>query len=321
MTWLRAAGAALAAALVCATAFALWEDEPLKPRTRPVWLKTELYPFQDRWLEIDGNTVHYVDEGHGQVLLLLHGNPTWSFLYRHLIRELSGSYRCIAIDYPGFGLSTARPGYGFTPREHAQVLEQLVLALDLRDVTLMVQDWGGPIGLGVAGRHPERIHALVIGNSWAWPENGNPKKEGFSSVMGGPVGRFAIRNFDAFVNLLIPLGTTRSLAADEMRAYRGPFPTRASRMPTAIFPREIIASRDYLAEVEAGLPRLKEKPTLIVWGAKEGGFNGQELPRFERLFPHHRTVLLENARHFIQEDEAPRIASEIRALVGRSPLP
>lgn len=315
MTRLRVVGAVLAAALLTLTLVAFQEDPPLTPRTRPTWLTPELYPFQDHWLEIDGHSVHYVDEGRGPVLLFLHGNPTWSFLYRHLIRELSGSYRCVAVDYPGFGLSTARAGYGFTPREQSQVVEKLALALDLKEITLMVQDWGGPIGLGFAGRHPERVRALVMGNTWAWPENGNPKKEGFSSLMGGAFGRFAIRNFNAFVNVLIPLGTVRSLSREEMRAYRGPFPTRVSRMPTAIFPREIIASHDYLAEVEANLPRLAGKPTLIVWGARDGGFGEPERSRLERLFPDHRTVVFANASHFFQEDEPVQIASEIRALV------
>jgi haloalkane dehalogenase len=309
-------GLALGVGALAAAAVALWEDEPLPPRARPGWLSRELYPFEDRWLDIDGHTVHYVDEGRGPVLLLLHGNPTWSFLYRNIIRALSGSYRCIALDYPGFGLSTAKEGYRFTPREHSQVVEKLALALDLRDVTVMVQDWGGPIGLGFAGRHPERVRALVIGNTWAWPVNGDPRFERFSALMGGPVGRFFIRNYNAFVNLLIPLGTARSLGRDEMRGYRGPFPSRDSRAPTAIFPREIIASREYLAEVEANLPRLADKPALIVWGARDQAFRERERARFERLFRRHRTVVLENARHFIQEDEPERIAQEIRSFGG-----
>jgi haloalkane dehalogenase len=147
----------------------------MSPRTRPRWLTRQLYPFEDRWMEIDGHTVHYVDEGRGPVLLLLHGNPTWSFLYRDIIRRLRDSFRCVAVDYPGFGLSTAGAGYGFTPREHSAVLEKLFLALDLRDVTPVVQDWGGPIGLGLAGRQSDRISALVIGNTWAWPADGDPR--------------------------------------------------------------------------------------------------------------------------------------------------
>src|SRR5207302_280108 len=124
--------------------------------------------------------VHYVDEGQGPVVLMLHGNPSWSFLYRKIIRELSTNHRCIAVDYPGFGLSTARAGYGFTPREHSAVVEKWAASLDLKDVTLMVQDWGGPIGLGWAGRNPDRVKALLIGNTWAWPVNGDKGFESFS---------------------------------------------------------------------------------------------------------------------------------------------
>jgi haloalkane dehalogenase len=287
----------------------------VNPPSRPAWLKHELYPFQDRWIDLDGNRVHYLDEGRGPALLLLHGNPTWSFLYRHIVAALADSYRCVAIDYPGFGLSTARQGYGFTPREHSQVVEQLVHALDLGDLAMMVQDWGGPIGLGFAERDPDRVRALVIGNTWAWPLNGKSRFERFSALMGGPIGRTAIRNFNAFVNLIIPVGTARSLRHDEMRAYRGPFSTRASRIPTAIFPRQLMAARAYLADVEANLPKLSRKPALIVWGANDFAFQKPERERFEEAFPDHRTVLLEGARHFIQEDEPGRIASEIRAFV------
>jgi haloalkane dehalogenase len=145
---------------------------------------------------------------------------------------------------------------------------------------------------------------------------GDQRFERFSGLMGGPVGSFFIRNYNVFVNLLIPLGTARSLSSEEMRAYRAPFPSRDSRLPTAVFPREIIASRGYLAEVEAHLPRLADKPALIVWGARDPAFRERERVRFEQLFRRHRTVVLENARHFIQEDEPERIAREIRALGG-----
>jgi haloalkane dehalogenase len=213
--------------------------------------------------------VHYVDEGRGPTLLLLHGNPTWSFLYRHIIMRLAPLFRCVAVDYPGFGLSTAGSGYGFTPREHSLVLERLVLALDLRGVGVMVQDWGGPIGLGFAGRCPERVHSLIICNTWAWPARGSKTLEPFSKIAGGSIGRFLILNFNAFVNLLVPFSISRRLSSAEMRAYRGPFPTRASRLPTYIFPREILHSRDYLAEVESKLARLSSKPVLILWGDRD----------------------------------------------------
>jgi haloalkane dehalogenase len=305
----------LAAGAITAGAVSVYlaADTGVNPRSRPEWL-TPLYPFEDRWFEVDGNTIHYVDEGNGPAVLFVHGNPTWSFLYRNIIRELRTDFRCIAVDYPGFGLSTARDGYGFTPAEHSAVVEKLVLALDLRDLTLMVQDWGGPIGLGLAGRQSDRVSALVIGNTWAWPAQGDVQLERFADLVGGPIGAFFIRYFNAFVNVFIPIGTARTLSTDEMNAYRLPFPNRESRRPVEIFPREITASAPFLAEVEAGLARLSDRPTLIVWGERDLAFQQRHRARFEELFPRHRTVLFANARHFIQEDEPERIATEIRRL-------
>src|SRR5262245_15176294 len=194
--------------------------------SRPPWLDEKLFPFESHVIKIDGNCLHYVDEGSGPTLLLLHGNPTWSFLYRHIIKRLSGRFRCVAVDFPGFGLSVARSGYSFKPREHRAVLEEFVKVLDLRDVGLMVQDWAGPIGLGFAGRNPDRIRALLICNTWAWPAQGSKQLRWFSRVVGSAVARFFILNFNAFVNLVIPFGISRRLTPAEMRAYRGPFPTR-----------------------------------------------------------------------------------------------
>jgi pimeloyl-ACP methyl ester carboxylesterase len=163
----------------------------------------------DHTVEVDGARVHYVDDGAGPTLLLLHGNPTSSFLYRHVIAGLRDRFRCVALDYPGFGRSVAPPGYGFTPREHSRVVERAVDLLGLRDLTLFVQDWGGPIGLGFAGRRPELVRRIVAANTWAWPVNGDLHFEYFSRLMGGSVGRFFILRYNAFVNLLIPAGVKR----------------------------------------------------------------------------------------------------------------
>jgi haloalkane dehalogenase len=179
----------------------------------------ELYPFESHYADIDGARVHCVDEGSGPPLLLLHGNPTWSFLHRDVIRGLRDHFRCIA-PRPS-GLSRAGPGYGYTPAEHAGVLEQLVTRLDLEDVTMMVQDWGGPIG-------------------------------GYLILR---------RNF--FVEKILPGNVKRHKLSDPvMEAYRGPFPTPELRRPLHVFPREILTSRPFLAEVERGLPALAHRPAL-----------------------------------------------------------
>src|SRR2546429_191865 len=173
---------------------------------RPAWVDEALFPFESRFLELGDNVVHYVDEGRGPALLMLHGNPTWSFVYRQVISALSESFRCIALDYPGFGLSTAAPGYGFDPADHAQVVAEFVDHLDLNDITLVAQDWGGPIGLTAVLHRRNRFSRLVLGNTWAWPVNGDLHFEVASRLMGGPIGRLLIERFNFFVNVIIPVG-------------------------------------------------------------------------------------------------------------------
>jgi haloalkane dehalogenase len=278
----------------------------------PYWVPRGSFPFENRFVEVEGQTIHYVDEGSGPTLLLVHGNPTWSFLYREIIKRLNHRFRCVALDYPGFGLSRAAAGFDFLPASHARVVGSFVEALGLTDFSIMCQDWGGPIGLKVAADRAQSVRALIIGNTWAWPIDGDPHFERFSKMMGGPLGRFAIRRFNAFVNVVIPLGVKRKkLEKRVMAAYRKPFPTGKSRMPTAIFPREIRSSRAFLAEVEASLDSLSSKPALIVWGDRDIAFREQERRRFETLFPNHRTVVLHGAGHYIQEDCPEEIADAI----------
>jgi haloalkane dehalogenase len=280
--------------------------------SRPGWVPNELYPFESKFAEIGGARVHYVDEGSGPPLLLLHGNPTWSFLYRDIIKGLRDRYRCIAPDYPGFGLSAAPAGYGFTPLEHAEIVEELVQELDLSGITMMVQDWGGPIGFSVATRNPDRFAAFVIGNTWAWPQS-DRSTQLFSRFMGGRVGGYLILHRNVFVERLIPSGVKRKkLSPEVMNAYRGPFAAVESRRPVHVFPREILASRPFLAQVERGLPALADRPALIVWGDRDVAFREPAMRRWEELFPNHRTVRLEGAAHYIQEEAADEIADAIR---------
>ncbi|MGH8007539.1 MAG: alpha/beta fold hydrolase [Candidatus Binatia bacterium] len=142
---------------------------------RPRWLDESLYPFQSRYLEWPDCRVHYVDEGAGPALLFLHPAPAWSFFYRNFITGLQDRFRCIALDYPGFGFSTASPGYGYTLPEHSAIVERFITTLNLADLTMMVHDSGGPIGLRVAGLHPGRFQALILTDTFGWPLSGYPK--------------------------------------------------------------------------------------------------------------------------------------------------
>ena len=280
---------------------------------RPVWVDSELYPFEDR--RLDG--LHYVDEGDGPPLLMLHGNPTWSFTWREVIRGLRDRYRCIAPDLPGFGLSGAPAGFGFTPQEHAAAIETLVERLDLRETTLLVQDWGGPIGFAVAGRLPERFRAYVVGNTWAWSMKDNRSARMFSAFLGGRIGRRLILRRNFFVETIIPRGSN-GVTERVMDMYRGPFPTPESREPIAVFPKQIIAATPWLEEVES---RMAPRPSLIVWPTADPAFRENERLRWESLLPDHRTVLLDGAKHYIGEDAPAQIVEAVRAFADGATAP
>ena len=280
--------------------------------TRPAWVDDELFPFQSRFLEVAGARVHYIDEGEGPVFLGLHGNPTWSFLYRHIVAGLKDRFRCVAVDYPGFGLSTAPAGYRYTVAEHARVVEAFVDELGLRDITLMVQDWGGPIGFWVATHHPEWFRAFVIGNTWAWPVH-DANTRFFSTTLGSRVlGGLLVKRADIFVNLFMRGGIKRKkLSTAERAMYKNPHPTPASREPIHVMPREILQAHQLLAEVEQGLERVAGKPALLVWADKDPAFKQAQRSRWENTFPNHQTHILRGASHYIQEDAPEEIITAI----------
>jgi len=269
---------------------------------------------------LGSNEVHYVDVGAGPTLLMLHGNPTSSLVWEQVIDRLAPSFRCIAPDYPGFGRSVAGDGYGFSPQEHAEVVAQLIEHLDLRDVTLVMQDWGGPIGIAAAARDPSRVTGLVIANTWAWPLNGIPKFEVMSRLMGGPLGRFAIKRFNLFVNATLPMGhRLRKLTAAEMDQYRSAFPTPEARLPTAVFARALTTHREFLADCEASIARFSDLAALIVWADRDIAFGPKQLEHWQYLLPNSTTVPIPGAGHFLQSDAPDAVAEAIYGWAGIRP--
>ena len=279
---------------------------------RPAWVPQGLYPFSDHWAEVDGHLIHYVDEGTGPTLLLLNGNPSWSFGWRDVIARLAPTFRCVAPDYPGFGLSAARPGFDFKPSSQSPVVERLVDHLGLTDVTLVAYDWGGPIGLGLAGRRPDLVRALVLGNTWAWPMKSASTRL-FSSLFGGPLGPVLVDRLNLILRLFMPLSLKRAkLTGAETAAYRGPFPP-GKRLPMRVFPREIVAGRAYIRGVEANLPKLAGRPALLLWADGSLGLGGDVLGRWQALFPAARTVPLVRVGRYLDEDAPDDIADAILA--------
>jgi haloalkane dehalogenase len=282
----------------------------------PFPVPQHLFPVEHSFLDLDGARIHYVDEGSGETLLLLHGNPSWSFLYRKMIPALRDEFRCVALDYPGYGMSEAPPGYGFTPPEHSAVLERFVERLHLSELTIMVQDWGGPVGLGFAGRRPDLVRGFIVGNTFAWPLNGDRRVELFSWIMGGPVGRVLTRAFNFVPRFFLSRGLEHHAGPEVMGLYLAPWRDPARRKAAVIAPRQLTQGSLFLRQVDASLAKLVDRPALIVWGAKDFAFGDRERQRFERVFPNHKTIVFPDASHFLQEDVGERIAEEFKAFHG-----
>jgi haloalkane dehalogenase len=269
-----------------------------------------LFPFRSKWFDSRVGGVHYVDEGVGDPILFLHGNPTWSFLYRGIIIRLRKTFRCIAMDYPGFGLSARPDNYGYTPRDHAGIVQDLVRELDLENLTIMGQDWGGPIGLRVAVDEIARLRALVMGNTWFWPLQAWQAKA-FAYVMSMAPMQSQILNRNLFVERVMPMGVKHALSDEVMHHYREAMPTPASRIGAAELAVQLLGSSDWLSDLERDVQdHLANVPLMLTWGLHDPVFTRPFMERFREVF---RVVRLQrlDAKHFIQEDAPKEIASAI----------
>ena len=274
-----------------------------------------LFPFESHWFGGPGGRIHYLDEGRGPPILFLHGNPTWSFLYRGIIIRLRDRFRCIAPDYPGFGLSEHPAAYRYTPEEHARVVQALIAELDLRDLTIMGHDWGGPIGMRVALDQLDRVRSLVMGNTWYWPSDALHLRA-FGWLMSTGYVQGLIHRKNMFVERVLPLGVKHPLATEVLEHYRGPFPTVDSRAGVAELARQLGRSANWLAEIEMAVhTRLGHLPLLLTWGMDDLAFTPPFMDTFRRDFKQARVVRLD-AKHFIQEDVPGEVSRNIREFLG-----
>lgn len=276
-----------------------------------------LFPFTSKWFDSRVGKVHYIDEGIGDPILFLHGNPTWSFLYRGIVIRLKKKFRCIAVDYPGFGLSERPSVYDYTAAEHAGIVRDLVQHLDLQNLTVMGQDWGGPIGMRLALDELPRVRALVMGNTWFWPLDSWQGKA-FAYVMSMAPMQSQILNRNFFVEQLLPMGVKHPLPDEVMYHYREAMPTPSSRIGAAEFPIQLTAASSWLATLETQVKdQLANVPLLLTWGLHDLLFARPFMERFRETFRVVRVQRLD-AKHFIQEDAPKEIAEAIEDFLTSS---
>jgi pimeloyl-ACP methyl ester carboxylesterase len=276
-----------------------------------------LYPFEPHFQTVSGFRMHHLDEGQGNPVLFLHGNPTWSFLFRDYIHALRDQHRCIAVDHVGCGLSDkpGRDAYPFTLARRIEDLEALLKSLSVeKDITLVVHDWGGPIGFGFAVRHPEWLRSIVIFNSAAflWPSG---KK--FPWILRACRKSHTLGCFIERLNMFaLPASylmcTKKTVSAQVRDGYLFPYRTLQNRTAILKFIQDIPlepqhASYATMREVQAGLSRLQDVPITIFWGGRDFIFDREICEEWSRYFPRAVVHYFPEAGHNIAEDEKEAI--------------
>jgi haloalkane dehalogenase len=285
------------------------------------------YPYNPHYHSYQGIDLHYVDEGGGEPVVMLHGDPTWGFLYRHFIPPLSQHNRCIVPDHMGMGKSSTPEDRSlYRLAQHIDNLEALLLHLNLVDITLILHDWGGPVGLGFAKRYPERIKRLVLMNTWAfapWPGGPFPR---LVEIIRSDRGEAFVLRKNGYLEPAL-LGTTfhsEKLTNPILEAYHAPFPNPESRLAMLCWSRDIPVletdpSYAEMKRIEDALKLYNSKPVLLVWGMQDPVIPPAILRRWQQLYPHATTHEIEDASHFLQEDASDRIIPFIETFLQNNP--
>ncbi len=290
------------------------EEQPFPPYLR------EAYHFRRRRLLMDNLAYHFVDEGDpgNPPVLMLHGNPTWSFYYRELIRALAPVYRVVAPDHMGCGFSDKPQNYPYRLINHIGNVEKLVAHLDLQRITLVCHDWGGAIGMGVATRRPDLFSRFVILNTAAWRSGAMPKRIAACRIPF--LGPLLVRGLNGFALSATRMAVNNPLDKTAMKGLLYPYDTWKHRIAILRFVQDIPMkpahpSYGCLKEIEEGLRRLKNKPMLICWGMKDWCFNGVFLDEWRKRFPNAVVKELPNAGHYILEDAHEEVVAAIKGFL------
>ena len=278
----------------------------------------EQYPFKENFLKLKHLKMHFVNEGNGDPILMLHGNPTWSFFYRNLIKEFSINHQVIAPDHIGCGLSDKPQNYEYILENHIQNIEKLVDHLSLKNITLVVHDWGGAIGFGFATRHPELIKKIVIMNTAAFTSSYIAPQINICRI---PIlGELVIRGLNAFAWPATFMAVENKLDQKTKDGFLYPYDNYSNRIATAKFVKDIPMSETHISyktlkDIENKLELLK-CPKLILWGKKDFCFNDYFLHRWNEIYPNDKVVELPNAGHYLIEDEQDEVIKEIKIFLG-----
>ncbi|MCU0339679.1 MAG: alpha/beta fold hydrolase [Spirosomaceae bacterium] len=281
------------------------------------WLDTNEYPFSSKFFDINGVRLHYIDEGQGPILLFVHGTPSWSFDFRHIIKKLSSHFRCVAIDHIGFGLSDKPERYDYATRMHSATLEQFIVTQKLQNITLVVHDFGGPIGLHVAMRHPALFSRFIIFNSWLWSSQNDPEFIKMSKILKSPLLPFLYRYLNFSPRFILPRSFgEHQLPAQTLRQYTQPFGKPSQRNGALAFAKSLLNDQDWFGELWSRKANIAAKPTLLIWGMKDPVIKPYQLDKFLSGFPNAQVLRLETCGHFPQEEQPQQVVEAMKKFLS-----
>lgn len=276
------------------------------------WLDKSAYPFTSNYFDINGQKLHYIDEGKGETILFVHGTPSWSFDYRNIIKKLKENYRCIAIDHIGFGLSDKSEHYDYSTQNHSKTLEKFVLEKQLDNITLVVHDFGGVIGLNFAIQHPKKIKRMVILNSWLWSSKTDPEFIKLSKLLKSPLLPFLYRYLNFSPKFILPKSFGENkLSKRLLKQYTRPFADKTQRNGALGFARSLLNDQDWFQKLWDKRQAISNKPTLFIWGMKDPVIKPHYLNKFESGFTNSKTIKLETCGHFPQEEQREMVTNSI----------
>lgn len=267
------------------------------------WVDRATYPFKSNYYNVNGFNMHYVDEGDGEVVLFVHGTPSWSFDFRHLIQSLRNSFRCIAIDHIGFGLSDKPENYDHSTLNHSLSLEKFILDKKLRNITLVVHDFGGPIGLNFAIKYPDLINKIVILNSWLWSSESYVKFQRTKKILKSPFLPFLYKYFNFSPRFILPASFgTRKISKKVLKQFTLPFSGKKERNGTIAFANSLLNDQSWFEKLWNEKSVISNKPVLFIWGMKDPVVGPEYLEKFEKGFENTKTIKLPDTGHFPQEE-------------------
>lgn len=277
------------------------------------WLDRQEYPFSSRYMDMNGHQLHYIDEGTGETFLFVHGTPSWSFDFRKVILGLRNQFRCIALDHIGFGMSDKPADYDYSIQQHADTLGKFIQHLGLSNLTLVLHDFGGPVGFHYALNYPEKIKNIVVMNSWLWDFSDEPVFKSFRKIINSPLTSFLYKKLNFSPKYLLPKSFgKRKLSKKILKQYTRPFANSSQRNGPLAFARSLVNDQHWFETLWLRRKTIQHIPILFVWGMKDPFIKPSFLHKFVSGFPDTRVISLEDCGHFPQEENPGAVAEAIK---------